>query len=271
MMLGALERLEHFTGKVSVQPMAQPVLGSIPDFDGKDKTATIPWLDQVEQVTERTCNDPVEVGISKLKGLTLGDTSMVRKEEGLMWHKFCQILIQNYSNVPYVSNAMVVYNNLTQDDESNVAKRIRAKVLLEHINHTYTLSQMSGKGLNNLALVQGLRDHHIRRRVTQEQKSWNMMEDVYRSIKQITKNEARTRAYQETWYESISEVLSECIHDISYNRGKIFSCNGPHNSSIYRKQHNNNTHQRYHPNTHPYPMSMKMQCYYCDGEHSIDV
>ena len=64
-MLGTLERLENFTAKVPVQPMAQLVLGSIPDFDGKDKTVTIPWLDQVEQVTERTGNNPVEMGMSK--------------------------------------------------------------------------------------------------------------------------------------------------------------------------------------------------------------
>ena len=45
---------------------------------------TIPWLDQFEVVAERTGNDPVEVGISKLKGLALGDINTIRKEEGLM-------------------------------------------------------------------------------------------------------------------------------------------------------------------------------------------
>ena len=69
-MLGTLERLENFAAKVSIQLMAQLVLGSITDFNGKDKTATIPWLDQVEQVSERTGNDLVEVGMSKLKVLT---------------------------------------------------------------------------------------------------------------------------------------------------------------------------------------------------------
>ena len=96
------------------------------------------------------------------------------------------------------------------------------------------------------------------------------MEDVYRSINQITKNEVRTRAYQEPWYKFISEVLSDCIHEVSYNRGKRFSYNKPCDSSIYRKQHDNNTYQRYQPNTHPYPMSTKMQSYYCEGEHSTD-
>ena len=137
-MLGALERIENFTAKVSIQLMAHLALGSTPDFDGKDKTMTISWLDQVEQVTERTDNDLVEVGMIKLKGLTLGNITTVRKEEGLTWHKFRQVLIENHSNIHYVSHAMVAYNNVTQqDNESTSQYLIRAKVLLEHINNNY--------------------------------------------------------------------------------------------------------------------------------------
>ena len=39
--------------------------------------ATIPWLDQVELLAERTGNDPVDVGISKLKGLALDDINTI--------------------------------------------------------------------------------------------------------------------------------------------------------------------------------------------------
>ena len=123
--------------------MAQTALRSIQEFDGNDKATTIPWLDQVRLVAE--------VGISKLKGLALGDINTIRKE-GLTWHRFRQILIENYSNIPYVSDMMAAYSNLTQqDDESTSQYLIRAKMLLECMNHT--LSQMSGRGLNNLALV----------------------------------------------------------------------------------------------------------------------
>ena len=67
---------------------------------------------------------------------------------------------------------MVAYSHLTkQDDESTSQYLIKAKVLLKHINHTFKLSQITGKGLNNLALVWGLRDSHIRWRVTKEQES----------------------------------------------------------------------------------------------------
>ena len=210
---------------------------------------TIPWLNQVEQVTERTGNDLVEVGMSKLKGLTLGDITTVRKGEGLRWHKFRQVLIENYSNVPYVSDAMVAYNNITQQDKESTSQYlIRAKVWLEHINHTSKLSHISGKGLNNLALFQVLSENRIRR-VTKEQESWNTMEDIYRNINRIIKNEVETKAYQEPRYDSISDVLPEGIHEVSYNKGKRYSYDKSHNSSTFRKHHNNSPHHRYQTST----------------------
>ena len=57
---------------------------------------------------------------------------------------------------------MVAYTQLIQqDDESTSQYLIRGNVLLEHMNDTSKLSKISGKGLNNLALIQGLRDCHI--------------------------------------------------------------------------------------------------------------
>ena len=133
-----INSLENFTAEILVQSLAQAALGSIQEFNGNDKATTVPWLDQVELVAERTGNGPVEVGISKLRGLALGDITKIRKEEGLTWHKFRQILIENYSNIPYVSDALVAYTNLKQqDDESTSQYLIRAKVLLECIPLSY--------------------------------------------------------------------------------------------------------------------------------------
>ena len=92
-----------------MQQLAQAALRSIQEFHGNDKVATIPWLDHIELVAEKTGNDPVEVGISTLKGLALCDINTIRKEEGLTWHKFRQILMVNYSNIPYVSDTIVAY------------------------------------------------------------------------------------------------------------------------------------------------------------------
>ena len=82
---------------------------------------------------------------------------------------------------------------MQQDDESTLQYLIRPKVLLEGMNHTSKLSQISVKGLNNLALIYRLRDNHIRWRVAKEQESWITMEDAYQSINRITKTDACKR------------------------------------------------------------------------------
>ena len=46
-----LNALENVSAK---QALAQSPLNSIQEFDGSDREATVPWLDQVELVAERT-------------------------------------------------------------------------------------------------------------------------------------------------------------------------------------------------------------------------
>ena len=98
--------------------------------------------------------DPLEVGISKLKGLVLGDISTMHKEEGLSLHKFRQHLIEQYSNVPYVPDAMFNYSKIPQQDNELTAQYlVRARVLLEYIHHMSKLADISGFGMDNLSLV----------------------------------------------------------------------------------------------------------------------
>ena len=81
-----------------------------------------------------------------------------------MWHKFRQHLIEQYSNVPYAPDAMFAYSKiLQQDNESTSQYLVSAKVLLEHIHYMSKLSDISGFGLDNLSLVQVLREAHIQR------------------------------------------------------------------------------------------------------------
>ena len=105
-------------------------MNALQEYDGSEREATIPWLDQAKQVAERTGIDPLEVGTSTSKGLALANISTVHKEEVLSWHKFRQYLIKQYSNVPYVPNTMFTYSNIIQwDDESITGYLVRAKVL----------------------------------------------------------------------------------------------------------------------------------------------
>ena len=86
----------------------------------------------VELVAKRTSIDPLEVGISKPKGLDLGNISTVHKEECLSWHKFRQCLKEQYLNVPYVLDAMVMYSKISQqENEFTTRYLVKAKVLLE--------------------------------------------------------------------------------------------------------------------------------------------
>ena len=47
----------------------QMTMNSIQEFHGTKLEATIPWLDHIEGVTKKTGFDPVEIGMSKLKGM----------------------------------------------------------------------------------------------------------------------------------------------------------------------------------------------------------
>ena len=76
-----LNALENFYSQNFSAAISPSVLRSIQEFNGNDKATTIPWLDQVKLVAERTDNDPVEVDISKLKGLVLGDIITIRRKK----------------------------------------------------------------------------------------------------------------------------------------------------------------------------------------------
>ena len=148
---------------------------------------------------------------------------------------------------------------------------IRAKVLLKCMIHTSNLSQTSGKGLKNLALTWRLRDCLIRLRVAKEQESQITMEDIYRTINRITNTDACTKAYHGPRYNSISDMTTEGINEVSYNRGKKqYSYDKSHNSSNFRKQYICSPCNRDQNNSHSYWAPIKVKCYFCNSEHCID-
>ena len=123
----------------------------------------------------------------------------------------------------------------------------------------------------NLSLIQGLRDHHIRRRVVKEQESWRTMEDVFKSINKITRIEEQTKAYHEPKYDAISQVSTERIHEVSY--GKYNTPKTPHklyNSSHFRTPCNNNQFNRNQGKPQYSCAPSKLKCYYCKGKHIIN-
>ena len=78
-------------------------------------------------------------------------------------------------------------------------------------------------------------------------------------------------AYHEPRYGLVSDVSTEEIHKVSYNKGKRqYSYDKSHNNYNFRKQHNSSPHNRYPNNSHSHQTPNKMKHYYCEGEHCVN-
>ena len=78
-------------------------------------------------VAENTDISLLKAGISKLKGLALGDITTICKEGHLMYYTFRQWLIEHYSNMPYASDDMHTYFHLSQSDEEPTTQYLSKK------------------------------------------------------------------------------------------------------------------------------------------------
>ena len=148
----------------------QKVINSKQEFDGINPEATIPWLDHIESVTNKTGFDPVEVDMSKLKGSVLCNVNAASKEGPPLYFWFCLLLIEHYLNIPYASDALNTYVHLVQGKhESSMQYISRAKVLLECIHNTSKMCKIPGVGYDKLSFVTGLHSPHAQWRVASEQ------------------------------------------------------------------------------------------------------
>ena len=107
----ALSKLTKYFAKMQNQPLATVALGAIDWFDGTNKSSTLSWLEHVEVVAERNNQAPLEVGMAKLKGAPLHN---VHKKHDLTWPWLRKLLIENYSDMPYISDAMVAFNRISR-------------------------------------------------------------------------------------------------------------------------------------------------------------
>ena len=91
------------------------------------------------------------------------------KTHDLTWPQLRKLLIENYSDIPYISNAMVAYNKISQAENESVSQYLmHGKDYLECINHTSRFSSKDASGLNHISLVQGLSSSYVRRRVSND-------------------------------------------------------------------------------------------------------
>ena len=107
-------------GYSSWQVLKQMMMTLIQEFDGTDREDTIPWVDHIKAIAIKTGFDPLEVGMSKLKGTVLCNVNTISKEGNLLWFQFHQLLIEHYSNIPYTSDALNAYAHLMQGENKMV-------------------------------------------------------------------------------------------------------------------------------------------------------
>ena len=99
------------------QPLAQAVLSATDWCEGTDKSNTMSWLEQVGVVAERNNQTSMEVGMAKLMEAPLHGIHIICY---LTWPHLHKVLIENYSDTPYISDAMVAYNRIAQAEDKSV-------------------------------------------------------------------------------------------------------------------------------------------------------
>ena len=158
------------------------------------------------------------------------------------------------------------------------------KVLLESIHRTSKLSEISGYGMDNLLLINGLWEHYIRKQVTKEQESSCTMENVFKRISHVTMLEERSKAYHQPEYDSGSPVSIKKMHEtcmpnryvttrtILPNWTYSSTQHNPQSSSTFNNVHKssgiqyNRDQRRLQYNC----LTINLKCYYCEGDHCLE-
>ena len=78
--INIINALESYPSR---QVLMQIAMNSIQEFNGMNREATILWLDHIEAVSKKMGFDPLEIGMSKLKGMTLCKIDAISKEGNL--------------------------------------------------------------------------------------------------------------------------------------------------------------------------------------------
>ena len=116
MVINALEKNSHNFNLINRQLLVTAALSAIKEFDGTDKSSTIPWLEQVELVAEKCSTNPIDIGIIKLVGIQLRNMITIKCEEGnLTWNRFQQVPTKKIFRCPFcVRHYVKLHENNTR-------------------------------------------------------------------------------------------------------------------------------------------------------------
>ena len=107
------------------------------------------------------------IAFSKLQGAPLKLARYVESKETnsgktLDWSPLKKHLTSNYSEIPYDTHAINMYDSLQQgNNESTEAYLHRAQDILECIHHTNDMSSIIAIGMNHAKILTGLKDSRL--------------------------------------------------------------------------------------------------------------
>ena len=211
--------------------------------------------------------------------MALHNINAASKEGTLSYFQFCQLLIEDYSNVPYALDALNTYDYLMQGEDELITQYLtRARVLLKCIHHNSKMCNIPGIGYDKLYLVQGLHSPHIWWRVASKQDTWCSMEDVFQTIEHVIRFKEQYKAFFNSNLETLKPVIQ--VNKVSYVKATWqYKSDYPNNGQPHPAWFNNtfmeNNRQprgqfRKSPGQQTYKHGpKKVVCYYYDGEHLI--
>ena len=157
----------------------------------------------------RLCNlDTLSIALSKLQGPQLKSASFLESKEGssgkqLDWHSLKKYLTSNYSDLPYGTHAINVYDSLHQGSiESTIANLNRVQDILEHICHTSNMSSITAIGTNHAKILTGLQDSRLQNKLAESKaKKWTTMAQVLQDVADMAVDFERLCGYSLPMFE----------------------------------------------------------------------
>ena len=115
-------------------------------------------------------------------------------DKTLIWPTLKQHLTSNYSEIPYDTHAINVYNMLQQGTkELTKAYLHRVQDILECIHHTNNMTSISAIGTNHAKILMGLRDSRLHNKLTESKaRRWTNMTQVLQDITDMAVNFKRS-------------------------------------------------------------------------------
>ena len=160
------------------------------------------------------------------------------------WNTPKQHLTANYSEIPYGTHAINVYDTLQQGpDEPAEAYLHRTQDILEHIHHTNNMSEITAIGTDHAQILTSLKDKKLCSKLAESKaKKWSNMAKVLQDVAEMAITFKRSRGYS--------------LPSFEINQTTAYSHQHPSNSQHY------NTNKQYPRETqHSHAKPEKSKCW----------